>query len=77
MPKPVFVGMPEPKKGKKGADKTQEKPVQPKPRKKGLLYRVAEIVSDDVNYYLHGIRSEKRQKWEDFEKFCELSRGKK
>lgn len=68
--KPVFVGVPEQKK-----KQVQDTPVAPhKPRKKGLLSRIAEIVSDDINFYIRGIKSEQRHKWEDYERFCELAR---
>lgn len=68
--KPVFVGMPEPQK------KPEIQPVTQRPEQKGLLHRIAEIISDDIQYYLHGIKSEQRQRWEDYERFCELSRRK-
>ena len=77
--KPVFVGMPEPKKSKGKPDAQAPNGIQKpfatqKIKQKGLLSRIAEIVTDDFNYYLHGAKSKSRQEWEDYEKFCELAR---
>lgn len=72
--KPVFVGMPDPKENKKPTVEQAPAPKISKPKQKGLLSRIAEIVTDDFNYYLHGAKSKSRQEWEDYEKFCELAR---
>jgi len=82
--KPVVVkgaAMPKktPAKGEVAGNPGDTPSLPPKPtipKQKGIFKRIAEIVSDDIQFRIHGIRSKDREKWEDYKKFCELSRRK-
>lgn len=52
-------------------------PVQPTaaPQKKeSFISKCINIIRDDINYHIHGIKTEDRQKWEDYERFLEMTR---
>ena len=74
--KPVIVGggkQPEPSKADKTPEQAVSQPTPVKPAQKGIMQRIAEIVVDDINYKLHGIRTKDREKWERYNRFCELA----
>lgn len=73
--RPVIVKGATPPK-KQEPDKPAELVKPATPKQKGIFKRIADIVADDVYFYIHGIRSKDRDKWEDYKKFCELSRRK-
>ncbi len=71
--KPIIVkGATPPKKPEPDKPAEPAKPATTK--QKSIFRKVADIVADDVYFYIHGIRSKDRDKWEDYKKFCELSR---
>jgi len=47
------------------------------PKKQSYLKRFINTIIDDIMYKLNGIKSEDRERWEDFENFCKLSKGKR
>ncbi len=48
------------------------------PPAEGFISKCLRIISDDIHYALFHIRSEDRQRWEDYERFARLAReGKK
>jgi hypothetical protein len=70
--KPAASGAP----GSPAKDSSASPPRPQAQKQKSIFKRIAEIVSDDIQFRIHGIRSKDREKWEDYKKFCELSRGK-
>lgn len=74
--RPIIVKGATPPKKKERPDKPEELAKPATPKQKGIFKRIADIVADDVYFYIHGIRSKDRDKWEDYKKFCELSRRK-
>lgn len=70
--KPAASGAP----GSPAKDSPAAPPKPTIPKQKSIFKRIAEIVSDDIQFHTRGIRSKDREKWEDYKKFCELSRGK-
>lgn len=53
----------------------QDQPATPKPE--GFISKCIRIISDDIHYAVFHIRSEDRQRWEDYERFAKLARGGK
>ena len=45
------------------------------PKSDSIITKVIRIVIDDIVYRLHGIKSKDREKWETYQKFCELAKG--
>jgi hypothetical protein len=46
-------------------------------RKEGFISRCIKIVIDDIRHKIYGYSSKERQEWEDYERFCKLSRGER
>jgi hypothetical protein len=47
---------------------------QPKVKKENRIQRFIEVIRKDIDNLLH---KKKDEGWEDYEKYCELARGKK
>jgi hypothetical protein len=54
------------------------KPLPQKPltqKSDNIITKVIRIVIDDITYRVYGIKSKDREKWETYQKFCELAKG--
>ena len=47
------------------------------PPAEGFISKCLRIISDDIHYALFHIRTEDRQRWEDYERFARLARGER
>ena len=63
---------------RKDADTIQQKPVTQRNEEKSLIQRVIHIIISDIKRKFTGFADEEeRMRFADYERFCEIARGKK